>query len=105
MDELSHVPEPTDEQRSMVAERVGQLINKIFENAFQSVGITLEPESGLVYQYTDIGALRGMITNNELWSTPVGYLNDASEHNHGRDLLLGHISEVLQGPLSPSLTS
>ena len=37
----------------------------------------------LLYQYTDVAGLRGMIAEKELWATNLAYCNDSSEFHYG----------------------
>ena len=37
----------------------------------------------LLYQYTNINGLEGIITKSELWATNLAYCNDSSEFNYG----------------------
>jgi len=49
-----------------------------------------------LYHYTDLGALRGIVGNQEFWFTDILHLNDPSEFRHGADLAL---SMIRQHPL------
>lgn len=43
--------------------------------------------------YTDINALHGILTNQELWLSDIRYMNDSSELNHGLDLVIKQVRE------------
>lgn len=51
---------------------------KKIENYISSL-INSSPLPKILYQYTDLNALKGIITNNELWATHWRYLNDDNE--------------------------
>src|SRR5262245_12842747 len=38
----------------------------------------------VVYHYTDLNALRGIVTDHDLWLTNSAFLNDYDEGAHGR---------------------
>lgn len=38
---------------------------------------------GSLFHYTDVGAVRSIVENRELWLTDIRFLNDAQELNHG----------------------
>lgn len=41
----------------------------------------------IVYHYTDIRGLLGIIESNEMWATDIQYLNDAAEFNYAKNLI------------------
>ena len=41
----------------------------------------------LIYHYTDLNGLLGILESKELWATDVRYLNDASEATFGEERL------------------
>ena len=41
----------------------------------------------LIYHYTDLKGLLGIIDDKAIWATDVRYLNDSSEHSYGWDCL------------------
>ena len=48
-----------------------------------------DPED--VYHYTDLSALIGIVTRQQVWATHIDYLNDSTEFEHGRCLALAEI--------------
>ncbi len=73
-------------------------VTKLLKGAFEHVGHSFLSQNALVHQFTTISGLRGMVENRSLWSTPVGYLNDATEYRHGRDMFLALIDELRADP-------
>lgn len=47
----------------------------------------------VLYQYTDITALQGIVENNELWATHYRFLNDKKEFDHGLRLAVAYAKE------------
>lgn len=47
----------------------------------------------VLYQYTDITALQGIVENNELWATHYSFLNDKKEFDHGLKLAVAYAKE------------
>ncbi|MCG6146605.1 DUF2971 domain-containing protein [Leptospira bandrabouensis] len=47
----------------------------------------LVPTSKLLYHYTDIQALQGIVTSGELWATHASFLNDSQEIIHALNLI------------------
>lgn len=45
--------------------------------------ISTESPPAIIYHYTDINGLLGMIATGKIWATHVSRLNDSSEHHHG----------------------
>ena len=45
------------------------------------------PKSGLLYHYTDVEGLKGIIERNELWASSAYFLNDSAEITYGYGLL------------------
>ena len=56
-----------------------------------------KPEKGIIYQYTDIGAMKGIVTNKELWATHFRYLNDENEFRYGLSKTSEKIEEIVNG--------
>jgi hypothetical protein len=46
-----------------------------------------------LYHYTDLGALKGIICNQEFWFTDILHLNDPSEFVHGTEMALRMVRE------------
>lgn len=53
---------------------------------------TQEPEE--IFHYTDVGGLKGIVENGELWCTDIRYLNDGSEFTHGIELIEKEIKKA-----------
>ena len=53
---------------------------------------TQEPEE--IFHYTDVGGLKGIVENGELWCTDIQYLNDGSEFTHGIELIEKEIKKI-----------
>ncbi|MDZ4252273.1 MAG: DUF2971 domain-containing protein [Sulfuritalea sp.] len=47
--------------------------------------------STVIYHYTDVAGLIGIITSGCIWATHVGKLNDASENRYGHELVVNHV--------------
>jgi Protein of unknown function (DUF2971) len=76
------------------SERIHELIRRLL--------LTLVPSKlqakEVLYQYTSLSGLKEMVTNGELWSTPLGYLNDASEYHYGRTQVSKFTDTVMAAP-------
>ena len=51
----------------------------------------------LIYHYTDLTGLLGILESKELWATDVRYLNDASEATYGEERLRELVARDLSG--------
>lgn len=47
-----------------------------------------------LYHYTDLNALKGILTNNELWATNCMFLNDSKELSHGVQLTIDELDNT-----------
>jgi hypothetical protein len=47
-----------------------------------------------LYHYTDVGGLLGIIQSHTLWATHVDHLNDSSEVQYARRLVIGMLAEM-----------
>lgn len=45
----------------------------------------------LLYHYTDVGGLLGILQHSQLWATDAEYLNDTNELRYGAELLVGEL--------------
>jgi Protein of unknown function (DUF2971) len=54
------------------------------------------PPSGLLYQYTDVHGLKGIMCSQKLWPTNIAYLNDSQEINYARMIANGVILQRAQ---------
>lgn len=45
--------------------------------------IITESPPAIIYHYTNIGGLCGMVITGKIWATHVSMLNDSSEYHHG----------------------
>jgi hypothetical protein len=45
----------------------------------------------IIYHYTDVNGLIGLIDSGCIWATHVSRLNDASENMHGFNLVIEHV--------------
>lgn len=80
-----------------VFERVANEINKVAE----ATGSDPHTPS-VIYHYGSLRTLRGMVEENELWMTPMGYLNDTREFIHGRGIALTQFNAEKQNKNSVS---
>ena len=48
----------------------------------------------LVYHYTNVEGLKGILESGQIWATQTGYLNDSKELSYGRDLALDVRREI-----------
>lgn len=53
-------------------------------------------DEDLIFHYTNISAMMGIVTGKKLWATNLNYMNDASELRHGLRLLHQLVDEQLQ---------
>jgi hypothetical protein len=51
---------------------------------------------GLIYHYTDLRGLLGILDERKLWATDIRYLNDTSEGTYGLKRLHELVGEVRQ---------
>src|SRR5208283_3832785 len=51
------------------------------------------PSSGVLYHYTRVEGLKGIVETNELWATSAHFLNDSAEVTYGYEVL----KEALDG--------
>ena len=47
----------------------------------------MKEKSKLIYHYTSINGLIGIIERKSIWATNILYLNDASELNYSKNIL------------------
>lgn len=71
---------------------------KVIKEIADAIEQPLLQSEDIVYQYTTLPGLMGMIASNEIWTTSVGYLNDRTEYVHGQSLYRRTIEEHLQHP-------
>lgn len=57
----------------------------------------------VLYQYTDVNALKGIVDNNEIWATHWRYLNDKNEFTNGIDLITKHCDLLLMKNTNPTI--
>ncbi|MHB1183646.1 MAG: DUF2971 domain-containing protein [Desulfobulbia bacterium] len=62
--------------------------------------ITDRPAS-VIYHYTDIVGLMGIISSGRVWATHTDKLNDASENRHGYEFVADHVRVNLPRPSRP----
>lgn len=60
-----------------------------------------EHPAEIVYHYTDVAGLIGLITSGCVWATHVGKLNDASENRHGYEVVVNHVRANLPKSSKP----
>lgn len=59
-------------------------LSNLLKTIADGVGHVLLDVNDVVYQYTSVSGLKGMVESHSIWTTPVCYLNDASEYLHGQ---------------------
>lgn len=64
-------------------ESYGWVIRKVIKEEFERLTHT---ETPVMYHYTTLEGLQGIIDSSDLWLTESQFLNDASEVNHGIEL-------------------
>ncbi len=70
-------------------QEIGQLTDKLFGDTPQ----------GLLYHYTTLTGLLGIITSNALWASDIRYMNDSAELRHSADLIRDEVqSRISQEP-------
>ncbi len=57
----------------------------------------------MLFHYTDVTGLHGIIESRALWATDARFLNDQSEMDHGRDFILEKIDERASKSSSESI--
>lgn len=55
----------------------------------------------IIYHYTDVAGLIGLITSGCVWATHVSKLNDASENRYGYELVINHVRANLPKSAKP----
>lgn len=55
----------------------------------------------VIYHYTDVAGLIGIITSGCIWATHVGRLNDSSENRYGHELVVNHVRANLPNSTKP----
>ena len=56
------------------------------------------PESGLLYHYTTVAGLKGIIENNEVWASSAYFLNDSAEVLYGYEVIVEVLDAWLNAP-------
>ena len=65
-----------------------------------------EPETGLLFHYTSLQALYGILEAKAIWCTEIGYLNDRREQDEFRQLMNEFVAvEATGGPMAPQRPS
>jgi hypothetical protein len=64
-------------------------LDRLFDSRNLRVGNLNDLEQPNLYHYTRAVGLRGILTDQVLWATNFSFLNDKSEVQHGRKLVLG----------------
>ena len=77
-----------------------------YHNDREQVATKQRPNGGVLYHYTTAEGLKGIIENEELWSTSAYYLNDSAEILYGYRLLDVALEEWLKQatPLEDSIS-
>jgi len=68
-----------------------QLIHQEFLNSWSN---TQELRPKILYHYTNLTGLQGIVESGNLWFTDVAFLNDASEMQFGIDLIEAYFTEL-----------
>jgi hypothetical protein len=55
----------------------------------------------VIYHYTDINGLLGMIETGKIWATHVSRLNDSSEHHHGIKVVADCVRNAIPASSKP----
>lgn len=73
----------------------GHHVHDEFEAELKRIWLPLHSQSGelILFHYTDVFGLKGIVGSKELWATDARFLNDRSEIDHGRELILKKIDE------------
>lgn len=59
-----------------------------------------DPPGGVVWHYTDLGGLLGILSTNTLWASASSLLNDTEEMRHGREKVREALAKA-SGGMSP----
>lgn len=77
-------------------EKINQLSDEFFlyiiEKIYSKPELFKEESSDLIFQYTNMSALIGMVENQCIWATHLYFLNDRNEYKHGISL----INEIIE---------
>ncbi|MDP1947437.1 MAG: DUF2971 domain-containing protein [Nitrospirota bacterium] len=65
------------------------------------VAIISESPPRIIYHYTDIDGLLGMILTGKIWATHVSRLNDSSEYHHGMKIVADCVRNAMPASSKP----
>jgi hypothetical protein len=57
----------------------------------EMVRLITDRPAPIIYHYTDVTGLIGLITSGYVWATHAGKLNDTSENRHGYEFVINHV--------------
>ena len=70
-------------ETSEFEERYARMEQWVETLRIELAAIITESPPAIIYHYTDIDGLRGMVITGKIWATHVSKLNDSSEYHHG----------------------
>ena len=90
------MPKLLSEYDQAASKTANQALGKVCQLSLQRHNILTEPRTNLLYHYTSVEGLKGIIETNELWATSAYYLNDAAEISYGCGVLKRILDEWIQ---------
>lgn len=90
---------------SWVSNRLGAImqIGQVTEQEALRRGLRSRGRGNLIYHYTTVAGLKGILDSNEVWLTDYSYLNDAKELNHGLELFESRIEQIISSGKHPKM--
>jgi hypothetical protein len=61
--------------------------NEFWDAAVKVLPYTITTDVPVIWHYTDVGGLFGIISKSKLWASHAFHMNDASELRHGAQIL------------------
>ena len=78
-------------------------VKEVFWNEARRHNLVSSSHPNIVYHYTSLEGLIGIIENRSVWMTDFGYLNDRQELNHGIDLVSNSLDKILNTDIQPDV--
>jgi hypothetical protein len=78
-------------------------VKEVFWNEARRHNLVSNQHPNIVYHYTSLEGLIGIIENRAVWMTDFGYLNDRQELNHGISLVSDSLNKMLESDILPNV--
>jgi hypothetical protein len=96
---MTKIATVSDPEARIINNAYGRILQ--YHNEREFVARKQRPDGGVLYHYTTADGLKGIVENEELWSTSAYYLNDSAEILYGYRLLDLALEEWLKRTSSP----